>query len=503
MSSHLPTARTMTTVAMDPSLANDVGLHHTVGTAVADLVDNSVDAHARAVLVRLLLDGERPVGLQVVDDGRGMDRADLERALTYAGTKEYGEDALGHFGVGLKAASLSQADVTVVCSAKYGATPVGARLERTGERQAPRTGALETDDVTNLLAECGIGEGRNGTVVQWDSVRTFTSSGDPEEQRRWVTQTMDEVGRELGLLFHRIIASGRCAITLEVVDVNTGFAGAPRVVEAVDPFGYPRSGHSAYPQPLEVTLTDGSRPVEAEVHVWPARSQSPSFKLGGRPGVDTQGFFVYRNDRLLQVGGWSGIRGPRPEWELARVKIDLTNEAKRHVQINPEKSGVTFTDDLRRALELSRTATTGATFAEYLDASAGTEKDARRRTRRPVKAVPPGTGLAGPVRAAFEEALTLEDTDPVEIRWKILDPDEFFRVDREENTLWINLRHRATLTGKAKSSNLDDVPVLKTLLHLLVTDFFTGAYPGAREKLQIEAWNAVLTTAALVQKGDR
>lgn len=502
MTYELPRSSSMRTVEMDASLANDVGLHHTLPTALADLIDNSIDADAGEILVRFLVDGSRPVGVQVIDDGHGMDRAELERALTYAGHRDYGDDALGHFGVGLKAASASQADVTLVCSVRDGATPVGARLERAEGRQAPRVGPLNTEAAAGLLASCGISEGRTGTVVQWSDVRTFTSSDDISEQNWWMTETKDSLRRELGLVFHRIIAAGRTRIEMDVFDVVLSFPGLVTRVEPTDPFGYPRSGHSAYPQQFDLVLADGSRPVRATAHIWPARSQAEAFNIGGRKGADSQGLYVYRRDRLIQIGGWSDIVGPRPEWELARIAVDLTDENTPHARINPEKSGVVFSSDLRRAFETSVTTLTHTPFADYLAAAAGTERDGRRRTRRDITALPPGAGLAGPVRTAFEDSLTLVEDDPVEIRWKIIEPDEFFRVDRDARTLWLNLRYRETLTGR-RSRDVDDAPVLKTLVHLLVNDMFEGSYPGAREKMKIEAWNAVLSTAALVQMGER
>lgn len=503
MTYELPESSVMKPVEMDASLANDVGLHHTLSTALADLIDNSIDADAGEVLVRFLLEGNRPIGLQVIDDGHGMDRQDLERALTYAGHRDYGDDALGHFGVGLKAASVSQADVALVCSVRDGATPVGARLERSGERRPPRVGLLQTSDAERVLASCGVSGGRSGTVVQWSDVRTFTSSADPSEQNRWMTETKDSLRRELGLVFHRIIATGRTRIEMDVFDVGLGFPGLVTTIEPTDPFGYPRSGHSAYPQELDLVVADGSSPVRATAHIWPSRSQDEAFNLGGRKGVDSQGLFVYRRDRLIHIGGWSGIVGPRQEWELARIAVELDDETTGHARINPEKSGVVFSSDLRRAFEASATTITKAAFSDYLTAAAGTERDGRRRTRRSITALPPGIGLAGPVRTAFEDSLSLLDEDPVEIRWKILEPDEFFRIDRDARTLWLNTRFREALTGRKKSRDIDDAPVLKALVHLLVSDMFEGSYPGAREKMKTEAWNAVLSTAALVQMGER
>lgn len=73
--------------------------------AIADLVDNSIDAGARNVVVSFLRDDDRLAGLLVVDDGCGMNDEALDTAMTVGGREGYAASALGHFGAGLKAAS--------------------------------------------------------------------------------------------------------------------------------------------------------------------------------------------------------------------------------------------------------------------------------------------------------------------------------------------------------------------------------------------------------------
>lgn len=43
-------------VPPDPSITSAIGRHHTLATAVADLVDNSIDFGATHVLVRFLME---------------------------------------------------------------------------------------------------------------------------------------------------------------------------------------------------------------------------------------------------------------------------------------------------------------------------------------------------------------------------------------------------------------------------------------------------------------
>lgn len=105
----------------DPRSLEALGRNHTLEAAIAELVDNSIDAGAKHVLVRFVRDGDRLVRLLVVDDGCGMGEEEVDVAMTVGGSREYRPDEIGRFGLGMKAASFSQArTVTVVSAARRG-----------------------------------------------------------------------------------------------------------------------------------------------------------------------------------------------------------------------------------------------------------------------------------------------------------------------------------------------------------------------------------------------
>lgn len=499
----LPAVTRLRPAVMDPALVNTVGLHHSLATAVADLVDNSIDADAATVLVRFLMDGSKPVGLQVIDDGRGMDATVLDNAMVFAGTRAYSSSDLGHFGLGLKAASLSQADILIVLSRADRSTPAGRRMTRGQERNAPEVGDIDVSVVTGLLENVDAGfELQTGTIVEWRNVRTFPTSTDEDERTRWLELSITGVRDHLGIVLHRILAAGGLSVSIDVYDVMSRSAGPPRDVVPIDPFDYPNTGDPDFPQSLKVTLPDGSRPVSGVAHIWPARSQSPSFKLGGAPGGAHQGFFVYRRDRLLQAGGWLGIVGERAEWDLARVSIDLEAGGLEHVTINPEKSGLELSSDLARALERATCAVTGLTLKEYLDRAAGEDKRGRTRTRRPVTVTEPRFGLPPAVLASYRDSVEFDtDRGLIDIRWTTLAPDRVFEVEPELGYLSVNLRYRRALVGH-RSTDPEDAPVLKVLFHLLLGRYFEGSFLGAKERAEIQAWQQILLAAVRSQQSN-
>jgi signal transduction histidine kinase len=77
--------------------------------AVADIIDNSIDAGARNVLVRFVLHRDKPLDLAIWDDGSGMSEATLKEAMRFGADVNEELHRLGKFGLGLKLASLSQA----------------------------------------------------------------------------------------------------------------------------------------------------------------------------------------------------------------------------------------------------------------------------------------------------------------------------------------------------------------------------------------------------------
>src|SRR5699024_7426327 len=171
----------------DPSITSAIGRHHSLATAVADLVDNSIDAGALNVLVRFLIESGIPVGLRVIDDGRGMDTPAIDEAMTYARKRDYDPHDLGHFGIGLKSASLSQADCLIVWSRRYGAPPVGRRLLRSTIDSGPMVESYTSVDAGDQLAAADVEfDLTTGTIVDWSDVRSFLRSDSWDDQSAWL-----------------------------------------------------------------------------------------------------------------------------------------------------------------------------------------------------------------------------------------------------------------------------------------------------------------------------
>lgn len=468
--------------------------------AIADLVDNSIDAGAKDVVIHFLRDGNRLVSLLIIDDGRGMTDEELDVAMTVGGRRDYRDGSLGMFGTGLKSASLSHASAVTVVSRTRKTRPAGRRwvMERA------KTG-FECDIVEPGYAQSLIDRYNGnpilwqGTVVRWDGVKDFPRNGGPEQTERYLSRTINALGMHLGLQLHRYLARDDFNITVAVEDIGTGTVLMDFGVLPLDPFGYPVSGDPDYPRVFSADLPSVGT-VRLNAHIWPPRSSLPEFRAIGSL-QNTQGFYLYRHDRLVQAGGWNNFRQPEQHLVLARVAVELPSQTGDTFRLTVKKDGVEVSPEFIAALD-GAVDNSGTTFVEYMAAADRKYRDARRRAgteRRPI--IPPGEGIESSVREAISEELPyLIGEQSIAMRWEALDGDAFFDVDREARVILLNQRYRAAILG-GRRGGLDDAPVIKALLYLMLHEVFQRERAGPRERDNLALWQSVLIAAARAEQG--
>ncbi|WP_381565783.1 ATP-binding protein [Streptomyces eurythermus] len=463
--------------------------------AIADLVDNSIDAGAANVVIHFLRDGDQLVSLVIVDDGKGMNEDELDVAMTVGGRRGYAKGSLGMFGTGLKSASLSHAESVTVVSRTKRTRPVGRRWLMEHAKKS-----FECDIIDPAFAQDFVDfyQGRpigfQGTIVRWDGVKDFPKHGGGGQTDRYLHRTVNKLALHLGLYLHRFLARDDFHITISVQDVRTGIEYANYGVESLDPFGYPVSGGADYPSTF-VAETASLGPIDLRAHIWPPRSTLDEYKAFGAV-VEREGFYFYRNDRLVQAGGWNNYRQPEQHLALARVAVDLPDDPEGEVfRLTVKKEGVQASPEFTAALDSAKD-DRGRTFGEYLADAERVYREARKRagvTRK--AAVAPGRGMDPQVRQVIEEELPLLPDEALQFRWQKLPNDRFFEIDQEARVLLLNQHYRAALLG-GRSGTLNDAPMVKALMYLLMQDAFQRERLGSRLKDNIELWQSVLVAAA-------
>ncbi|EAR26286.1 hypothetical protein A20C1_10404 [marine actinobacterium PHSC20C1] len=478
-------------VPADSSITRAVGRHHTFETAIADLIDNSIDVSAANVLVRFVQKAGAIVGLRVIDDGSGMDAVTIDDAMTFAHKREYGDGDIGHFGLGLKAASLSQANELRVYSRSFGAQPAGRAISAT---EPTRVGEIDPDDVDAVLDDLHVDfPMTKGTVVEWGDPRTFLSSTKESDRSQWLEERVRSLISHIGVVFHRKITAKQVRIVVDVFDTDVNDSGVPRVVAPIDPFGYDSLPNDSFP--AEIRIDFNGIEATGNAHVWPAsQSGRPEYRLGGKPGALAQGFYFYRADRLLQIGGWNTLAVARPELEYARISIDITKALTPHITINPEKAGLELDSDLKSALLAASVVGLEGGLDSFLGSAQAARADSRKYTKRPVELVEPGRGFGAEMLEAFAATVETVNAEPVDIRWRVDSSEAPLRIDIERRTIWLNEQYRDVIAGRG-SMDAEDSPFVKTLLLLVYSKYFEGSHLGPREKAELAAWDQLLTAA--------
>jgi hypothetical protein len=333
------------------SSLRDVG--YDFATAVADIVDNSIAAGASRIDIRIDDQAAEPQVL-IADNGRGMTHLQLVEALRLGSRRDYESDDLGKFGLGLKTASFSQCRRLVVVS-----------------RHSPRTfrvasATLDLDCIANddrwtlpppdsrqanaVAAEWLIGS--TGTVVIWQRLDRVVSTDEPLNgwDRRRLTKLVDSTSSHLAMVFHRFLEGGRGRRRVKIT-VNE------RKLRPWNPFAPDERGTRSMPRHDFELNAQGTRGrVLMQGYVLPAREQFSSLGAfermsGPRKWNGQQGFYIYRNQRLIQSGGWCGLRAADEHTKLARIALEFPGSLDPRFNVNIAKMRVALPAELRVLVE--------------------------------------------------------------------------------------------------------------------------------------------------------
>jgi Histidine kinase-, DNA gyrase B-, and HSP90-like ATPase len=388
------------------SSLRDIG--YELPQAVADLVDNSIEAGATSIQVDLHFAGIDS-WIRIADNGEGMDSSTLTESLRYGSARDYEDEDLGKFGFGLKAASTSQCRRVVVASR---VAPVKARIEARALDLAhiEKTNRweiliVEPPDRPVQLTEPL--QTSTGTVVLWEDLDRILDYKDPWGgwARRKLLEQADLIAEHLGMIFHRFL-SGEARGPKVQIFVN----GA--AVEAWDPFCRSESGTTTLPeQDFRVASDNGLGIVHLRPFVLPDKaefSDSAAWQHASGPlkWNRQQGLYIYRNERLIQWGGWSRIRTLDEHSKLARVALDFSPNLDTAFGINISKAIVKIPADLREEIEPAINQVVRIATERYRRSGEG-----RRQSQARAKPSPqPATAGGEPRSNQYQDDLSLRES---------------------------------------------------------------------------------------------
>lgn len=308
----------MKTEIVNPVLGNfisslrDIG--YTFEIAVADVLDNSIAAGAKNISIHAVSEPE--ITFALLDDGTGMAQDELIEAMRLAArnpNETRDKSDLGRFGLGLKTASFSQCRRLTVLSKKAG--NISARvwdLDFISKRNEWLLMTLENSALSEMpLFKEFVGQD-HGTLVVWELIDRYSKENFVSE--------IEKLRRHLAVVFHRFLEGITPSKRLKIfVNKNE--------VKAFNPFN---PEHKATQQFPEEKVKINKSKILIQPFVLPHHtklSQQDYERYATEDGyTKSQGFYLYRANRLLIYGTWWGLHRATDAHKLVRIKIDISND---------------------------------------------------------------------------------------------------------------------------------------------------------------------------------
>ncbi len=186
-------------------------------------------------------------------------------------------------------------------------------------------------DLINLVPDNVLNKMDNiisGTIVIWNQMDRLVKDLEESDKSSFskFLQIMEQVKKHLEMVFHRFIENKRVKIYLQ-----------DREIEPWDPFMISDPATQKLP---EDPLQNGKVKIRGFVLPHKSKLTNEEFrKAEGSAGWNEhQGFYIYRNERLLFPGDWLGMFRKEEHYKLARIMIDLPNNLDSEWQIDIKKS---------------------------------------------------------------------------------------------------------------------------------------------------------------------
>ena len=314
-------------------------------TAMADLVDNSIAANATVIDVRINLNPSNEITVYIADNGCGMDFNGLKNAMTYGSAKREDPSSLGKFGLGLKTASTAFCRSLSLISKTEDSEYHKVRwdLDHVVNVKKWQLLQLEIDEEEIELLE-SVTDGGSGTLVVWEKVdRLMKSYAHSSSLVKAHKRIVDSLKQHFAMVYQRFLDPefSENPVTIFVNDER---------VDPWDPFCRNESKREVLAErDQQIELEDGERKsfhicavLLPRVEDW----SSPEAHTNARISNDNEGFYIYRENRLIYHGDWLGIFVNDPHISLLRVEFSFDHTLDDLFNVDIKKSRIILNEDI-------------------------------------------------------------------------------------------------------------------------------------------------------------
>lgn len=291
-------------------------------SAIAELVDNALQARATHIVINVELDESKDDGslrVEVIDNGSGMDESTIHQALRFGGSTRFNDRrGLGRYGMGLPNSSLSQARRVDVYTWRSPSSVITSFLDLDEVIAGRLTRVPKPIGTSPLPSAVRLGF-RSGTAVIWQRC-------DRLDHRRISTITRKLHGF-LGRVFRYFLWDGINIVVNgeKIRPIDPLFLNEDSVTSGGRAFGTPLEYDIKIPLPDGQGIAQGRVVVvfsELPVEKWHHLSNDEKQKLGIPKSA---GVSVVRANREIEYG-WFFMGDKRKEnyddWWRCEVRFD-------------------------------------------------------------------------------------------------------------------------------------------------------------------------------------
>lgn len=328
---------------------------YSLETAIADIIDNSITAGAREIKIRFAWNSGSP-WLGIIDNGSGMTKNELISAMRFGSMNPLetrAEKDLGRFGLGMKTASFSQCrHLTVLSKQGDQISCYEWDLEKLSrsDNSGWKLGFLDEKEIlrrkelTKIYNEA-LSHSDSGTIVYWAELDRIIDQVSSSKQESHLNALIDDTRKHLELVFHRYLSPGpgKKKITITVNGDE---------LEAYSPFNIRNRATQELPE--QKIMLEGET-IVVRPYVLPHNnkvSRQEYQQYSGEGGyLHNQGFYVYRNRRLIIKGTWFRLIKKIELNKLIRVMIDIPNSLDYLWKIDVKKSAASPPEIIKKELK--------------------------------------------------------------------------------------------------------------------------------------------------------
>ena len=327
-------------------------LGYDLNSSIADVIDNAVTEKVKAkkINVNFSFNKKNQIVCRIQDDGFGMGEKQLEEAMRLGTDTSYQEADLGKFGMGMKTASLSHCNTLTIISKKRNSPITAFRWDMTHIKKSGEWTLfqLTKNEISELLKKENLEIGTKGTIILWDDLfklnREYSSFTGIGFAQNFFFRILASLKLHLRMVYHRFLDGTLGEKNIITITVNQ------ESLEPWDPFLRQERNTSEIILKKELShlkISGYKIPVVIKGYTLPTKegfSSEEAWKDGKglNSWNDSQGYYIYRANRIIRFGGWNNTKAKDEHDKLARVSIDIDPSLDELFSITVNKTKVQF-----------------------------------------------------------------------------------------------------------------------------------------------------------------